>query len=179
MLKHFRLLSLLFCLALTACVTTAPKSANYSQLQASFADSAWNGATIPSGEVCNKFNSRPGNAPSIKVSNIPNTTVRLELKFSDETARAAFRNGGHGIISYTLPTAGMSEVVIPSFPGQVSNLPPNFQIVRNFTSEAWDSGTGYLPPCSGGKGNLYTVVISGFDAQGSLTGEVKLKMGRY
>ena len=39
---------------------------------------------------------------------------------------------------------------------------------------------GYLPPCSGGRGNLYTVDLKAIDGQGKVLSEIKnFQIGRY
>ena len=167
-------------LLLAACVSEPQvPQAPLAPLQVSFADSKWTGRIIPREEVCNRFNTRPGNAPSILVSGLPAATVTIELSFNDISARSVFNHGGHGVIHYLLPTPGANEVVIPSFPGQTSKLPGGFSVKRHFTSEAWDTGSGYLPPCSGGQGNTYTVDIRALDAQGARIAEAKLVLGAY
>ena len=175
-----RILVLCLAFALSACVASQPTSqVPLVRLNASFADALWQSG-IPSGEVCKRFNSRPGNAPSIMVAGLPATTTTIELSFNDITAsNKSFDKGGHGIIHYQLPQPGEAEVVIPAFPGQISQLPEAFTIKRNFTSDAWDSGRGYLPPCSGGRGHTYTVDIRALDAQGARIGETKLTLGTY
>jgi hypothetical protein len=168
-----------FILMGAGCATT-PKAPDFSpKLEASLAGDKWDGQNIPQDEVCNKFNSRPGNSPAIRLENLPASTTKVRLRFNDETAGPAFDNGGHGIIEYRLPGDAGNQAVIPSIPGQVSDLPEGFSIERNFTSQAWDTGSGYLPPCSGGEGNLYTVDIQALNAKGELTGETKLRLGRY
>jgi len=168
-----------FILMAAGCATT-PKAPDFSpKLEASLAGDKWDGQNIPQDEVCNKFNSRPGNSPAIRVEGLPASTTKVRLRFNDETAGPAFDNGGHGIIEYRLPEDAENQAVIPSIPGQVSDLPEGFSIERNFTSQAWDTGSGYLPPCSGGEGNLYTVDIQALNAKGELTGETKLRLGRY
>jgi hypothetical protein len=177
-----RILILCLAVALSACVASqapAPQSPNLVRLDASFADSKWQGG-LPSDEVCKKFNTRPGNAPSIKVSGLPAATATIELSFNDTTAsNKVFDRGGHGIIHYQIPNPGAGEVVIPSFPGQTNQLPAGFSVKRNFTSQAWDSGRGYLPPCSGGRGHAYTVDIRALDAQGARLAETNLSLGMY
>ena len=174
-----RILLLCLVLALAGCVGAQTSQAPLAPLKAAFADSAWIGGTVPSAEVCKRFNTRPGNAPSIRVSGLPAATASIELSFDDTSAGGFFDNGGHGIIHYKLPNAGASEVLIPSFPGQTNKLPPGFSVKRNFTSQAWDNGLGYLPPCSGGRGNTYTVDIRALDAQGARIAETSLTLGRY
>ena len=175
-----RILVLCLAVALSACVASQPTSHSpLVRLDVSFAEALWQFG-IPSGEVCKRFNSRPGNAPSIRVAGLPANTVTIELSFNDITANnKSFDRGGHGIIHYQLPQPGETEIVIPAFPGQVSQLPAGFTVKRNFTSDAWDSGRGYLPPCSGGKGHTYTVDIRALDAQGARMGEAKLTLGIY
>jgi hypothetical protein len=165
-------------LVLVGCVG-APKAPDFKPLNASLADAKWDGKTIPSNEVCHKFNSRAGNAPKIAINNLNATSTKIELSFNDESAGPEFNFGGHVVIEYQLPNEVKNSITVPSIPGQVKELPENFSIKRNFTSRAWDTGFGYLPPCSGGKGNLYTVTIKAYNDKGEITGDTKLTLGRY
>jgi hypothetical protein len=156
-----------------------PKAPDFKPLNASFTDTKWDGSTVPKDEVCKKFAGTPGNTPSIKITNLNPTTQKIILSFNDESARPVFNNGGHGVLQYKGFEKGASTIIIPSAPGQVKELPEGFSIQRDFTREAWDSGSGYLPPCSGGRGNIYSVDIRALNDKEELTGETKLRLGRY
>lgn len=178
--KTLQLIGLLIGMLLFTGCAREPQAPSYTEIEASLADSKWDGKAIPKDEVCNRFNSRPGNSPAIQVENISADTVKIVLSFNDHSAGPAFNNGGHGVLSYELgQKKGSSSIMIPSIPGQVSDLPNNFTVVRNFTSKAWDSGSGYLPPCSGGRNNLYSVDIRAYNENNELTGEAKVRLGRY
>ena len=43
---------------------------------------------------------------------------------------------------------------------------------------AWKS-PGYLPPCSGGRGNRYVAVVKAVDADRKVLAKAKIKLGRY
>lgn len=157
----------------------APKAPEFKPLAASFVDSKWDGQRVPSDEVCKKFNSRAGETPAIKLNGLSSTTTNIELSFNDLSASPEFNFGGHGVLNYKVTSNENGEIIIPKAPGQVDTLPENFSIKRDFTSKAWDSGKGYLPPCSGGRGHVYTVDIRAFNEKGELTGDTKLNLGRY
>ncbi|HWA20746.1 MAG TPA: hypothetical protein VG757_17295 [Devosia sp.] len=38
---------------------------------------------------------------------------------------------------------------------------------------------GYLPPCSGGQGNLYSATVTALDASGATLAEGKIDLGHY
>jgi len=67
-----------------------------SLLTLSFADSLWDGKTIPQGQQCLEYDGK-GASPRIIVKNIPAAANKLILEFSDATYRPC-DDGGHGII---------------------------------------------------------------------------------
>lgn len=150
-------------------------------LDISFADSIWTGNEIPKGQQCRKFG---GNAetPRLVVKNIPAGTNALIMEYSDRSYQQ-MNNGGHGRIGYNI-ASGTQQVTIPSVSGHTFDLPKGFFLVSAHQGGNWDESGAYLPPCSGGKGNLYVVEVKAvYDApegkESQLLGEGKLTLGRY
>ena len=169
-------------LVLSACVQTAEQDPNLPRLNVSFADDRWIGG-VPAEELCKMLNpaKRPGNSPSIKVAGIPASAVTIELSFNGTSNRnpTAFINGGHGVIHYQIPNAGAGEVIVPSFPGQTDKLAAGFVVKRDYSPASSETfgRKGYLPPCSQGSGNRYSVDIRALDAQGARVAAGYLFMG--
>ncbi len=74
------------------------------------------------------------------------------------------------------------SVTLPAVPGETDDLPAGVKEVYGHQGEGW-SGTGgaYLPPCSGGQGNLYTAkvkALGGADGD-TVLGVGKVKLGIY
>ena len=154
---------------------------NMANLEISFADSLWNGKNIPAGQQCDRFGG-DGATPRLIVKNIPAGTNALIMEYSDKDY-PPMDNGGHGKIGYKI-TTGTQHVTIPSVPGHTFDLPKGFFLVSAQKAPDWDKAGAYMPPCSGGKGNLYYVTVKAvYDApegkQSQLLGKVRLTLGRY
>ena len=133
-------------------------SLSAANLSATFTDDIWKKAKVPESEVCSNFNTKAGSTPSISLENIPMNTDKIILTFSDETFKG-MRDGGHGIISYAVPKDSTS-LIIPSVTGETFDLPTGFASVVKHRGWKFGKTEGaYLAPCSGGKGNTYSVVI--------------------
>lgn len=182
--SKLKILSLLiaFSFMLSGCITGKYKlTPNMADLEILFADSIWTGKKIPKGQQCNKFG---GNAetPKLMVKNIPAGTNALIMEFSDRCYQP-MNYGGHGKIGYNI-TPGIQQVTIPSVPGHTFDLPKGFFLVSAHKGSNWDKAGAYMPPCSGGKGNLYDVIVKAvYDApegkESQLLGEGKLTLGTY
>jgi len=148
-------------------------------LGATFADTeTWDGKTVPSDAVCSDYNMEAGSSPEIVLNNIPKGTTKVILSFSDETF-AGMRDGGHGIVSYTLPQYS-NKITIPAFEGETFDLPENFKSVTAHRAAKYGKPEGaYLAPCSGGKGNTYSVIIEAQDAHDKQLSATKLTLGKY
>lgn len=144
-----RLASLVL-LLLLAC----PQAGFAGDLTLSFADPAWNGKVIPSGQICKKFGGN-GSAPSISVAGIPTEADALVLEFSDKNS-STMNYGGHGKVGYRI-APGSGTVVVPSFAGETFTLPEGFFLISKH--KGWSEPGAYLPPCSGGKSNKYYVTV--------------------
>lgn len=151
-----------------------------SVLKASFADAVWDGNKIPAGQQCARFGGN-GATPTIKVEQIPEGANALVMEFSDQTY-LPMNNGGHGKIAYRI-TSDRKQATIPPVSGHSFDLPASFLLIEAQRAPTWDKAGAYLPPCSGGKGNTYTVTVKAVkETDGKIIatlGETTIKMGRY
>jgi hypothetical protein len=175
-----------FCAAVlvAGCVATGKYKpvSDMGSLEITLADPAWNGKTVPMGQQCRKFGGN-GATPAMTVANIPAQANAVILEFSDQSHQP-MDNGGHGKIGYRI-APGTARVTVPSVPGHTFDLPSEFFLVAAHRNPSWDKAGAYMPPCSGGRGNLYYLTVKAvFEAPGEsdgskLLGQGKLTMGRY
>jgi hypothetical protein len=130
---------------------------NMAKLNVKFADSKWDGKTVPKNEVCGRYNSKDAKTPRLLINNLPSTTNKIILSFSDETY-TKMSNGGHGVISYKI-IEGTKRIEVPSVQSETFNLPTNFKSVQSHGS-ARNTDGAYLAPCSGGRGNTYSITLT-------------------
>jgi len=174
-----------FVFFLTSCAApnTSDTFSNPAKLDVSFADSAWNGKKVPSGQQCQKFGGTNPSTPRLMIKDIPQGTNAIIMEYSDRSY-APMDRGGHGKIGYRIPE-NTREVTIPSVPGHSFDLPKGFFIIAPHQSPAWDKAGAYMPPCSGGRGNSYYVTVkavyqaSGEKTKFKLLGQTVLELGRY
>jgi len=164
------------CLALVVTLALMAGQACAAKLQVSFGDSNWTGKKIPKGQHCRKFGGE-GSTPELKVSGIPEGTTAFLVEFNDASFQPLSSRGGHGIVGFEY--AGGDETVLPSVPGGTEETPAGTWIEKkNRATGAWKS-PGYLPPCSGGRGNRYFAVVKAVDADRKVLAKAKIKLGRY
>lgn len=111
----------------------------------------------------------------MKVSNLPAGTKGVILSFNDETYTPN-SNGGHGVMLFHV-AEGSAEADLPSVSGESWSLPDGVEKVAAYKSKKVKGV--YLPPCSGGKGNRYTVDVRAVDADRNILDEIKVEMGKY
>ncbi|MGB5867102.1 MAG: hypothetical protein WBG69_04415, partial [Arcobacteraceae bacterium] len=132
----------------------------------------------PEEEVCSDYNFEAGHTPEISLQNIPQYTRKIILSFSDETFEG-MRDGGHGVIAYSLDI-GTTNTTIASIQGETFDLPDQFKSVTAHRGVKYGKEEGaYLAPCSGGKGNTYSVQIQAVDDKDKVLGTTSLTLGKY
>ena len=164
------------CIALLVGLALMAGPASAAKLQVSFADSSWTGKKIPKGQHCKKFGGN-GATPELKVSGLPEGTTTIFVEFNDASFQPLSNRGGHGIVGFEY--TGDGEAVLPPVPGGTKETPAGTWIEKkNRATGAWTS-PGYLPPCSGGRGNRYFAVVKAVDADKNVLAKAKIKLGRY
>ena len=164
------------CIALATSFAMLASPAFAAKLQVSFADPSWTGKKIPKGQHCKKFGGE-GSTPELKVSGIPEGTTAIFVEFNDASYQPLSSRGGHGIVGFEYTGGG--EAALPSVPGGTKETPPGTWIVKkNRATGAWTS-PGYLPPCSGGRGNRYFAVVKAVNASKKVLAKANIKLGRY
>ncbi len=147
-------------------------------LKAEFSNKKWDGMTVPKDEVCSNFNSKAGSTPPLKISNIPSNTSKLVFTYNDKVF-TKMDNGGHGIVAYKI-SENKSVVEVPSLKGETFELTDGFEVVTAHTGTRFKKTPGaYLAPCSGGKGNTYTVNITAVDSANKTLASTELVLGKF
>jgi len=153
-------------------------SLSAADFSATFVNKIWNKVEVPKSEVCSNYNTRPGKTPTIALTNIPTGASKIILAFSDETF-AGMRDGGHGVIAYKIPKKTLN-ITVPSIKGETFDIPKNFSIVTGHRGGKFGKTEGaYLAPCSGGKGNTYSVEIKAVDNANKTLGTTSLTLGKF
>jgi hypothetical protein len=165
--------------ALAGCQTTGyePVSETLPSLNVSFTDAAWTGNKLPDGQHCSKFGGN-GATPPMRVAGIPAGVNAIIVEFNDESFARLSYDGGHGTIGFWV-SGGQADLV--SVPGGTDKMPSGAFVEKRNRG----TGLGYLPPCSGGKGNTYSAVVKAvYKAKGEgekskLYAEGYIKLGTY
>lgn len=136
----------------------------------------WSGKTIPAGQHCTLYGGK-GSTPPMQVTGIPAGAVWIIGYFNDKDYRPLSRDGGHGTIGW--PVRGSAMQLAP-VPGMTDTLPNGARVIKKSRAGGKFASPGYLPPCSGGKGNRYSVDLVAIDAKGRALDKVSnLIIGRY
>lgn len=151
-------------------------------LKISFADDTWDGNTIPAGQQCPTFGGK-GSTPGLTVENIPPQANALILEFSNKS-HLPLDKGGQGQIGYRF-IPGTHKIVLPPVSGNTFDLPEPFFVIAAHRKPFQSKPGAYLPPCSGGKGNYYYLVVKAIllpvslEIPAELLGQGKIALGRY
>ena len=147
-----------------------------SELNVSFADSAWTGERIPEGQHC-ALQGGNGSTPALTIGGVPEGTTEILVAFNDETY-TPMADGGHGVLAFAVkPDNG--AVAVPSVPGGTLDLPAGVRIAQENRTAGDYLTAGYVPPCSGGVGNTYSADVSAVDAAGTVLATGYILLGTY
>jgi hypothetical protein len=135
----------------------------------------WNGKKVPAGQQCTLHGGN-GKTPPFQVTGIPAGTVMLVVEYNDKSYSKLSSKGGHGTIGY--PVKGASAK-FPAVPGLSAKLPAGIRVIKKARSTGDYASAGYLPPCSGGKGNKYQADVKAINAGGKVLAKTKMDLGRY
>lgn len=135
----------------------------------------WDGIDVPDGQQCRLFNG-DGATPLIILQGLPEGAAQMRVEFNDKSYAPLSENGGHGAIGFQVigPNA-----VLPSVPGMTADLPEGAEVLAAALSSGRYASAGYLPPCSGGRGNRYMADVIAQDASGAELARVSVELGRY
>jgi len=134
------------------------------------------GKQLPAGQHCTMQGGN-GSTPPMKVTGIPAGAVWIIGYFNDKDYSPLSRNGGHGTIGW--PVRG-STMELKSIPGMTANLPHGATVIKKARTSGEFASPGYLPPCSNGRGNRYSVDLVAVDAKGKALAKVRnVIYGRY
>ncbi len=98
-------------------------------------------------------------------------------RFNDASNQRLRSRGGHGIVGFE--HSGGTQAALPSVPGGTEQTPAGTWIEKkNRATGAWEA-PGYLPPCSGGRGNFYFAVVKAVDADKNVLAKVEIDLGTY
>ena len=176
----FRLvgLSLIPLTALMACQTTE-MSATQTQVEVAQLNvellGDWDGNNVPSGQQCS-LHGGEGATPPMRVSGVPTEAHEIIVQYNDRSFPPLSRNGGHGVVAY--PATG-EVTTLASVPGMTSDLGSAARVVSRAKSTGQYASSGYLPPCSGGRGNIYEAVLKAVDDNNNLLATSTVRIGRY
>ncbi|MGH1577433.1 hypothetical protein [Planktotalea sp.] len=138
--------------------------------------SPWDGKSVPKGQQCTLFGGK-GSTPPMQVSGVPAGAAWIIAEFNDKSYQPLSRNGGHGIIAWP---AKAGTTTLKSVPGLSAKLPHGAQVMKAARGTGRYKSAGYLPPCSGGRGNTYSVDIKVVNSAGKVIAtEKNIKIGRY
>ncbi|WP_415403562.1 hypothetical protein [Tateyamaria sp. SN3-11] len=137
--------------------------------------SPWDGKKVPAGQEC-VLHGGKGSTPPFQATGIPAGAVWLIVEYNDKSFKPLSRNGGHGTIGYAV--SGTSAK-LPAVPGMTARMPKGVQVIAAAKSTGDYASPGYLPPCSGGRGNSYEAVVKAVDASGKVLGKTRMKLGKY
>ncbi|MCP5036942.1 MAG: hypothetical protein GY945_04995 [Rhodobacteraceae bacterium] len=137
--------------------------------------SPWDGEDVPDGQQCALFGGN-GSTPPMEISDLPVGSVQINVEYNDKSYAPLARNGGHGIIGF--PVSG-ETAILPSVPGLSSDLADGIFVVKAARSSGDYASDGYLPPCSGGRGNRYSATIKALSEAGEELEQVVIAIGRY
>ena len=135
----------------------------------------WNGKTVPAGKQCTLFGGK-GMTPPFQVTGLPTGTAMVVVEFNDRSYRPLSSGGGHGTIGYNVKG---SSAKLPAVPGLTAKMPRGVQVIKAARGTGDYRSAGYLPPCSGGKGNSYEAVVKAVNGAGKVTAKTKMALGRY
>ncbi|MGI3168721.1 hypothetical protein ACRARG_06195 [Pseudooceanicola sp. C21-150M6] len=135
----------------------------------------WDGQKVPAGQQCTLHGGN-GATPPMKVSGLPAGTAAVLVEYDDKSYSKLATKGGHGTLLYP---AKAGTVTLPSVPGLTDQLPGGVRVHKKARGTGKYASKGYMPPCSGGKGNRYTATLYPIGADGKKMDKVLVEIGRY
>ncbi len=171
-------------LGLSGCAGGYEPVPNMAKLDAKFADASWDGKIIPNKQWCSLYSGN-GFTPEMIISNVPKGTNAIIMEINDEGYSKLSTNGGHGKIGFWINQDSSTITLMPVQGETSKDLPYGAFIESASRSTGRWATSGYLPPCSGGKGHMYSAEIKAVykaknkDEKSKLLGETYIQLGRY
>lgn len=169
-----------FIVGFMAVAILTPIQVMAADMSAKISDAAWDGKTVPEGQQCNRFGGK-AMSPTLSVTDIPAAADALIIAF-DDRSYGPMNNGGHGQVIYHI-SKDAGQVDVPSIAPHTFDLPNGFTLLSAHKAPSGDTAGAYMPPCSGGGGNQYVVVVKAVTMSGDETGDALAKtevaMGKY
>jgi len=135
----------------------------------------WDGKKVPKGQHC-ALQGGKGSTPPMVVTGLPTGTVMVLVAFNDKSYQPLSTGGGHGQIGF--PVKG-ATAKLPAVPGMTAKLPGGARVIKPARATGKFASKGYLPPCSGGRGNKYSADVKAISAAGKVLETVTITIGRY
>lgn len=135
----------------------------------------WDGKKVPAGQNCT-LDGGNGSTPPFQATGIPDGAVWLIVEYNDKSYKPLSRNGGHGTIGYAVTGSSGN---FPAVPGLSTRMPKGVQVIAAARGKGDYASPGYLPPCSGGRGNSYEAEVKAVDTNGKVLDKTRMKLGRY
>ncbi len=135
----------------------------------------WTGKAVPKGQHCTLHGGN-GATPPMQVSGLPAGTSALIVEYDDKSYQPLSTRGGHGTLMYPVKGAGAK---LPAVPGLTNKLPGGVKVVKPARGTGKYASKGYLPPCSGGKGNRYTATLKAVNSGGKVLEKKTITIGKY
>lgn len=134
----------------------------------------WNGSKVPAGQQCDLHGGK-GKTPPMTISGLPSGTEWVLVEYNDRDYQPLSNKGGHGAIGY--PVTG-TNVKLPAVAAKSKKLPNGIFVHKKARSKGDYASKGYLPPCSGGKGNRYFADVFAMKGKKKI-GSARVEMGKY
>jgi hypothetical protein len=150
-------------------------SASFGQSFSASLAPPWDSVAVPAGQQCRLFGGN-GATPTIILQGLPAGTTNIRVEFNDKSYAPLANNGGHGVIGFAVSGP---NAVLPSVPGMPADLPEGAVVLAAARSGGQYASAGYLPPCSGGRGNRYMADIIALSDAGAELGRGAVELGLY
>jgi hypothetical protein len=135
----------------------------------------WDGKVVPPDQIC-QLRGGAGTTPPMTVTDLPQGTVRLQVEYNDMSYYSMAFDGGHGVLSFDAapPRADLASVA-----AMTAQLPAGVRVVTPSRATGRYASDGYLPPCSGGRGHMYSATVKAMDASDQILDSVAVELGLY
>lgn len=135
----------------------------------------WDGKAVPADQICQLLGGA-GTTPPMRVTGLPEGTVRLQVEYNDLSYFSMAMDGGHGVLSFEVapPQAELASVA-----AMTSDLPNGVRVISPSRATGPYASDGYLPPCSGGRGHMYSATIKAISSDDQMLDSVVLELGLY